>query len=116
MGQTGRNIRVIMGGGRRNLTPAKIRDVEEDKKGYRRDGKDLIELWKKDKENIKASHEYVWNKDQLLSLDLLNTQYLLGLFAWSHMDYALDREYQNDPTLEEMTRAAITVLQNDRSG
>ena len=38
-----------MGGGRRNLLPAKTIDVEEKKKGYRRDGKDLIDLWKRDK-------------------------------------------------------------------
>ena len=68
------------------------------------------------KDNIRASNAYVWNKDQLQNVDLRNTEYLLGLFAWSHMDYMLDREHQNDPSLEDMTRAAIRVLEKDRNG
>ena len=67
-----------MGGGRRNLQPRDTRDVEEGRKGYRRDGKDLIKLWARDKENLGARHSYIWNKDDLLKADLKNTDYLLG--------------------------------------
>ncbi|KAL7646424.1 UNVERIFIED_CONTAM: hypothetical protein RMT77_003337 [Armadillidium vulgare] len=112
----GKNLRVIMGGGRRGLVPQSVLDEEESKKGFRKDGKNLIEEWKKDKKERGGDYAYVWNRNDLLKTDLNHTDFLLGLFAWSHMDYILDRDRTADPSLPEMTKAALGILQRDRDG
>ncbi|KAK4293357.1 hypothetical protein Pmani_033934, partial [Petrolisthes manimaculis] len=119
MKETGRNLKVIMGGGRRGLLPNTVKDVEEGgKSGYRRDGRNLIQEWQRHKTSLRPSvkHSYVWNRDDLLALDTSNTDYLLGLFGFSHMDYAVERDNARDPRLPEMTKAAIEVLQRDPNG
>nr|QIJ77960.1 alkaline phosphatase [Macrobrachium nipponense] len=112
----GNKFKVIMGGGRQRLLPQSVIDVEEGVGGYRLDGKDLISMWKSDKDSKGVSSAYVWNREDLLALDTANTDYLLGLFAYSHMDYLLDRKPKMDPSLPEMTKAAIEVLRRDENG
>lgn len=112
----GRHFKVIMGGGRRVFTPNDVLDVEESRYGYRRDGKNLINSWLEDKRGRGSSAAYVWNREDLLATNTNNTDYLLGLFAYSHMDYLVERDSSMDPSLPEMTRAAIEVLQRDNKG
>ncbi|XP_063607026.1 membrane-bound alkaline phosphatase-like [Penaeus indicus] len=109
-------LKVIMGGGRRVFTPNDVLDVEESRYGYRKDGKNLINSWLDDKIGRGSSAAYVWNREDLLSTNTNNTDYLLGLFAYSHMDYLVERDTSMDPSLPEMTRAAIEVLQRDNNG
>lgn len=40
----------------------------------------------------------------------------LGLFSPAHMEYFLESSAANNPTLEEMTRTAIQMLQKDANG
>lgn len=40
---------------------------------------------------------------------------LSGLFDYSHMAYAVDKDLSN-PSLQEMTKVAIEVLQRDDNG
>ncbi|RXG54167.1 Intestinal-type alkaline phosphatase 1 [Armadillidium vulgare] len=68
-----------MGGGRRGLVPQSVLDEEESKKGFRKDGKNLIEEWKKDKKERGGDYAYVWNRNDLLKTDLNHTDFLLGL-------------------------------------
>lgn len=112
----GNQFKVIMGGGRQRFLPYDVIDEEEGLGGYRQDGKNLLHLWKEDKEAQGANWSYVWNKHDLLAVDTANTDYLLGLFAYSHMDYMLERDSEMDPSLPEMTKAAIEVLQRDDNG
>ncbi|XP_069178746.1 alkaline phosphatase [Procambarus clarkii] len=112
----GRNFKVIMGGGRRVLLPSDVLDVEENSYGYRKDGKNLIQAWQDDKAGRGARASYVWNRDDLLALDTSNTDYLLGVFGYSHMDYVVERDSAMDPSLPEMTKAALEVLQRDSNG
>ncbi|KAK7082385.1 hypothetical protein SK128_001271 [Halocaridina rubra] len=112
----GKNFKVIMGGGRRHMTPSNVTDVEEGRGGHRNDGKDLIAIWQEEKEALGVNASYVWHRDDLLAVDIENTDYLMGLFAYSHMDYVVDRDPQSDPTLPEMTEIAIKMLQKDQNG
>ncbi|CAG9824652.1 unnamed protein product, partial [Phaedon cochleariae] len=48
-GDTGKNLQVILGGGRKKFLPKEVVD-EEGKRGERSDGANLIEEWKKQKE------------------------------------------------------------------
>ncbi len=104
---------VLMGGGRRNFMTFEQVDPEyTDKVGERMDGRDLIATWK-------ARHPggaYVWNAKQLAEAPA--DAPLLGLFEPDHMQYEHDRpgDRGGEPSLAEMTRAAITRLQRNPEG
>ncbi|EEB11719.1 membrane-bound alkaline phosphatase precursor, putative [Pediculus humanus corporis] len=109
----GIDFNVIMGGGRRSFYPQEIVDATGIK-GKRRDGKNLIESWEKDKIKRQASYAYITTRNHLLTLNPL-PEYLLGLFSPSHMDFHLDAKL-SEPLLEEMTSAAIKILQKNKNG
>ncbi|XP_049313371.1 membrane-bound alkaline phosphatase [Bactrocera dorsalis] len=115
----GKNLRVIMGGGRRNFIDEEELD-EEGIEGKRSDGRNLTAEWLADKYEQGASAAYVWNKDGLLNVNLDKTEYLLGLFSSSHCPYHgdLEREGLTEtvPSLSEMTEAAIQLLNNNDKG
>uniref|UniRef100_A0A8C5PWC1 Alkaline phosphatase n=1 Tax=Leptobrachium leishanense TaxID=445787 RepID=A0A8C5PWC1_9ANUR len=113
------DIEVILGGGRKYMYPWGTPDVEypDDPKsnGTRRDEKDLVKLWRGKKNSSKVS-QYVWNRSQLLNLDFDSVDYLLGLFEPGELSYELERKNSTDPSLSEMVRSAIKVLQKNPRG
>ncbi|ODN05160.1 Membrane-bound alkaline phosphatase [Orchesella cincta] len=113
-GDPGRNINVILGGGRLQFLPRAKRDPENGRKGYRTDGKNLIEMWKQEK--FETRHAYVEGREQLLNVDTSNVDYLLGLFAPSHMEYYHEQEKHDDPSLPEMTAIALEILSRNQNG
>jgi alkaline phosphatase len=66
-----------MGGGRREFRPTTTVD-EDGNRGRRTDGADLIQTWESDKIERNVTFKYVWNRDQLLSLDPATTEYTFG--------------------------------------
>jgi len=109
----GDGIDFAMGGGRRNFLPATASDPEfPDQHGSRRDGRDLVAEWRQ----RHPEGNYVWNAQQLAAIDVAHARKVLGLFEPDHMNYEHDRPRDpgGEPSLAEMTRAAITMLkQND---
>lgn len=104
---------VLMGGGRKNFMPVSQRDPEyDDKVGERLDGRDLIAQWKQ----RHPAGTYVWNAQQLADAPAQGP--LLGLFEPDHMQFSQDRpkDGAGEPTLAEMTRAAIARLQRNDKG
>lgn len=104
---------VLMGGGREYFMPASQRDPEyDDKVGQRLDDRDLIAEWK----SRHPGGSYVWNAKQLA--DASPNGALLALFEPDHMQYEHDRpkDAAGEPSLAEMTRAAIQRLQKNRTG
>jgi alkaline phosphatase len=104
---------LLLGGGRRNIMTAQQRDPEyADKTGLRLDGRDLIAEWGQ----RHPGGAYVWNARQFAAAAA--DQPLLGLFAPGHMQFEHDRPHDRagEPSLAEMTRAAITRLQRNRNG
>ncbi|XP_021960381.1 alkaline phosphatase isoform X2 [Folsomia candida] len=113
--EPGININVILGGGRRHFTPFTQNDTEyPDEKGHRLDGVNLIDEWISMKNSSRG--RYVSGRDQLLTVDPAETDYLLGLFAPSHVSYYDQQLANNDPTLEEMTEVAIKILSKNPNG
>lgn len=115
--------KVMLGGGRRYFLPKGHQDPEisRDTEGHhaslqRLDGIDLTKVWKEKHKDSEA--EYVWNKSQFDAIDASKTDYLLGLFEPGHMQHELDRDNgtQGEPSLAEMTRKAIQILQKDEKG
>lgn len=104
---------VLLGGGRGSFMPATQDDPEyADKVGRRLDGRDLIADWKR----RNPGGTYAWNLRQLQQAPAQGR--LLGLFEPGHMQYEHDRpaDRAGEPTLADMTRAAITRLQHDADG
>jgi alkaline phosphatase len=110
----GDGIEVVLGGGRSYFYSNTTSDPEyPNQVGLRRDGRNLYEEWA-DKYRKSA---YVWNKAQFDAIDPRRTKHLLGLFERSHMRYEADRadDVAGEPSLAEMTKKAIEMLQgNDR--
>ncbi|XP_071446825.1 alkaline phosphatase-like [Hetaerina americana] len=118
----GRHINVVLGGGRRHLLPKVARDPEagatEGEEGRRLDGRNLVEEWLRDKRGRGLRGHYVWNKGQFEAVNPKYIDHLLGLFAYSHMDFEADRDKsaEGDPSLAEMTKKAIQILQKNPHG
>lgn len=111
----GDGLEVALGGGRAQFTPAETVDPEyADRKGARRDGRDLTAEWTK-KSN---AHRYVWNKAAFEAVNPAEGPRLLGLFESSHMQWEADRaaDPAGEPSLAEMTAKAIDILRQDKDG
>ncbi|XP_062901785.1 intestinal-type alkaline phosphatase 1-like isoform X1 [Mobula hypostoma] len=110
------DIDVILGGGRKYMTPEGTPDPEypDDRAqdGERKDNKNLIEMWLKGKKDAK----YVWNKSQFDAVDVQKTKYLMGLFEPKDMKYELNRNETMDPSIVEMTEKAIKILSKNPKG
>lgn len=113
LNEPGRNFNVILGGGRQKFLP--INETDEDGfLGQRFDGLNLIDEWKRSKSALK--YQYISNKKGLHELRAKETDYVLGLFHSSHMNYNLDADHEKEPTVAEMTVAAIQILQKKENG
>ncbi|KAH8271213.1 hypothetical protein KR018_001446, partial [Drosophila ironensis] len=107
----GQKLNVILGGGRENFLPQQMID-SSGAPGRRMDGRNLIQEWKNQHTN---SAHYVENRKQLLSLSN-RTSRVLGLFAPYHMPYHLDANPEEQPTLQEMVKVAMDVLDRQSAG
>ncbi|KAH8321852.1 hypothetical protein KR067_006605 [Drosophila pandora] len=115
----GKGLKVILGGGRQMFINDTFND-EEGLPGLRTDGRHLINDWLEQKKEANVSANYVWSRKGLSLVDPEKTDYLLGLFASSHLPYNGDRIRKRsqlaDPSLSELTEAAIRVLSKNSEG
>ncbi|XP_077988600.1 alkaline phosphatase-like [Glandiceps talaboti] len=111
-------IQVVLGGGRQKFMTDDERDPEGGlfSFGHREDGRDLIQEWLDSKTGSTA--EYVWNEEQFDAVDPLTTDYLLGLFDYSHMTFEDNRgsDDAGEPHLANMTKKAIEMLSKNPNG
>ncbi|XP_013173604.1 PREDICTED: alkaline phosphatase-like [Papilio xuthus] len=126
--EPGKSIKVIMGGGRRHFLPTITTDPEyPDKEGKRLDGRNLAEDWIRDKKKKRQRAQYIYSRDQLAKVDPRTTDYLFGLFEYSHMDFNVERDVidedetsktkkESDPSLADMTRIALSILLKNEKG
>ncbi|KAK9401480.1 intestinal-type alkaline phosphatase [Crotalus adamanteus] len=111
------DLTVVLGGGRKYMTPQGTPDPEyptqNSTRGVRRDNRNLIEEW------LRASpgKKYVWNRiDLLQAASDPKVHRLMGLFEPSDMKYELYRDNSTDPSLAEMTEVAIKLLSSNSKG
>ena len=110
------SLKVALGGGRTYFIPKTSFDPEyATTKGRRNDGRDLTAEWVSTR-GAKAA--YAWNKAQFDAADPATTDYLLGLFEPSHVQYEADRanDTAGEPSLNEMTEKSIKMLEKSRKG
>lgn len=114
-GETGRNLNVIFGGGRKKFLPANMTD-SEGVRGERKDGVNLIDLWLDSHKS--SSSVYLQNRNDLFKsqASAVGSDYVLGLFAQDHLKYNLEADHEKEPSLAEMTIAAIKTLQKGDHG
>lgn len=112
----GDGLTVALGGGRQHFLPDTASDPEDnDRKGARKDGIDLMRAWT---DRYPNSGAVVWNKEQFDKIDPKNTRHLLGLFERGHMEYEADRakDKGGEPSLAEMTSKSIDMLSQNGKG
>lgn len=110
------SLKVALGGGRSYFLPKTADDPEYGtSKGRRNDGRNLAQEWVQTR-GPRAT--YAWNKAQFDAADPAKSDYLLGLFEPSHMQYEADRanDPAGEPSLTEMTDKAIRMLQKHPKG
>jgi alkaline phosphatase len=109
----GDGFEIALGGGR-SMFSAAADPENPSKKGVRGDGRDLTAEWAKKS----PGHTYVTDKAGFNAINFASDVRVLGLFEPSHMQFELDRagDKAGEPSLAEMTRAAITRLSQDKDG
>ncbi|CAG0924918.1 unnamed protein product, partial [Notodromas monacha] len=106
----GKRLNVVFGGGKRNFQPRNSASG----KGRRNDARDLIQEWLHNAVLSNVSARYVENKYQLKDAIASAPDRVLGLFSENHMEFESEKKkpVSGEPTLAEMTEAAIELLQN----
>ncbi|MFV8828213.1 alkaline phosphatase [Alkalihalobacterium sp. APHAB7] len=94
-------VDVLLGGGKRNFLPQSSGGLQKDR--------NLIE------ELQHKGYSFIENRDELLKHQEYTSK-LLGLFAAGPMSPELDRHVTEQPSLAEMTTAAITSLSQHPEG
>ncbi|XP_077988813.1 alkaline phosphatase-like [Glandiceps talaboti] len=114
----GKDIKVLLGGGRREFFHITYPDPEYMTLfGRRTDDRNLIEEWLENRP-LNSNASYVWNQEQFDKIDPEHTDYLLGLFENSHMQYHANRDQDGagEPTIAEMVKKAIKILEKNKNG
>ncbi|EHH21762.1 hypothetical protein EGK_04898 [Macaca mulatta] len=111
------DIDVILGGGRKYMfrmgapDPEYPHDYSQD--GTRMDGKNLVQEWLAKQQGAR----YVWNRTELMQASLdPSVTHLMGLFEPGDMKYEIHRDPTLDPSLMEMTEAALRLLSRNPRG
>jgi len=92
---------VILGGGKRHFVPSSV-------DGSRReDDRNLMD------EATATGYQVVESRDDLMGV---REGPVLGLFSMSHMDYEIDRDPAEQPSLAEMTEKTLELLSTDEDG
>ncbi|XP_076087473.1 alkaline phosphatase-like isoform X1 [Mytilus galloprovincialis] len=113
------DIQVILGGGRRFFLSINETDPElGGASSYQRRDTSLVQEWIQDKQNRNKTHAYAWRKEEFDAINPDNTEFVLGLFQSSHMQYEHERDKTSngEPSLQEMTIKALEILRKNANG
>ncbi|KAK7865832.1 hypothetical protein R5R35_001287 [Gryllus longicercus] len=120
--EPGKNIKVIMGGGRQCLVSNATGDASDPLDIWAcqsKDGRNLIKAWQQDKQSRNFSSAYLKTNEDLWNVDVAKTDFVLGIFANGHLGYEnehIDRRPTGMPTLKNMTSVAIQLLKKNPKG
>ncbi|XP_043242492.1 alkaline phosphatase-like [Amphibalanus amphitrite] len=117
----GKLAKVIFGGGRQNMI-ANLNNTrfapENPSACKRQDGRDLTQDWLSEKRSAGLSAKFVATTEELRSVNLSQTDHIMGLFGNSHTPYEdlRDKTLGGTPSLVEMTETAIKLLSKNEKG
>ncbi|XP_037377824.1 intestinal-type alkaline phosphatase-like [Talpa occidentalis] len=111
------DIDVILGGGRKYMfakgTPDPEYTQDPSQNGVRKDGRNLVQEWLAKR----PGGQYVWNRTALLQASQdPSVTHIMGLFEPGDMSYEILRDPNQDPSLMEMTEAALRLLSRNPKG
>ncbi|XP_072818237.1 intestinal-type alkaline phosphatase-like isoform X2 [Vicugna pacos] len=111
------DIDVILGGGRKYMFPEGTPDPEypqdANQNGVRKDKRNLVQEWQAKQQGA----QYVWNRSALMQASNdPSVTHLMGLFEPADMKYEAQRDLTKDPSLAEMTEAALRLLSRNPLG
>ncbi|MDR9828905.1 alkaline phosphatase [Vibrio sp. FNV 38] len=95
-------LNVVLGGGSREFLPKE--------EGGKRTERDLTQDWT---QRFGDNSVYLDSKDGFEGVDFSQADRVLGLFNESHLSYNVDRDADIEPSLSEMTHAALELLSNN---
>ncbi|MCA8901356.1 MAG: alkaline phosphatase [Hyphomonas sp.] len=113
--QEGDGFEIAFGGGRSAFMKQGTPDPEDEARtSYRKDDRDLVAEWLAKS----ADHRYITDLAGFEAEDFTSGDKVLGLFENSHLKYEADRpnDTAGEPSLVDLTRAAITRLSQDPDG
>lgn len=102
----GQKVNLVFGGGRRNFL------MKEE--GGKRTDKNLIDEWKRQKEQNDQEYDVLMNTNDLERWE--HTDFALGLFSMSEMSYVVERNKTDQPSLDMMVKEAIHRLRKNPKG
>ena len=110
----GKALNVAFGGGRKYFLPKELG-------GRRTDGVNLLDKWSKlqAESGVPAGKfKYISSAKELAELDIANVEHVLGIFAEDHLSHHELQPSQapEQPTLTQMTEAAIKILSKNPKG
>ncbi len=109
----GKNLRVVLGGGRGAFGNLEPEDVVNQWACQRKDGRNLVQEWLSKAEKS----AYVKNKEEFLAVDANETDRLLGLFAANSFSFVSEHlKNSSQPSLPEMAAKAVQVLSKGDKG
>nr|CDS24569.1 intestinal type alkaline phosphatase 1 [Echinococcus granulosus] len=110
------DIHVLMGGGQRNFYPAGVQlPSEPNQKGNRKDGRRLTDMWEQNQKLKGRNYVYADGPEKFKQTTFSKYDYALSLLSASHLPYELDKQ-QGNPSLYEMTMAALDILTKSPNG
>ncbi|XP_065205940.1 alkaline phosphatase-like [Planococcus citri] len=119
--EPGKNFKVIFGGGRQTLIDKPYESPQDPLDVftcYRTDNRNLINHWINDKNLRSARYSLIKDTGELMELDTNRNEYVLGLFANSHLPFEATRNHslRGPPSLEIMIEPALKMLRKNRNG
>ncbi|TNN14640.1 Alkaline phosphatase, placental type [Schistosoma japonicum] len=107
------DINVVMGGGAAEFYGT-LETLAFNTKGKRHDSRNLLLEWEEIQKKMSRKYAVIHTNDDFKRTDWASVDYVLGLFAPSHLAYRL--ENRDEPTLSDMTEAAIKILSHNNKG
>lgn len=118
--EPGNRFNVIMGGGLKPLGAMRVNETrsnnwEGDTENIcaRGDSMNLPQKWLDNGKATNDNRVFVKSLEELKEVDLEKVNSLMGLFRNNHITYSIGRE-QGEPSLKDMTEAAINVLERGK--
>nr|XP_014089858.1 alkaline phosphatase [Bactrocera oleae] len=113
--KTGRNVNVIMGGGRQTLVsnvPNTVWDPVDETTCNSQDSRNIISDWQLMNVKLKRNFAVLLNRDDLRELNGTNVDYVMGIFANNNLQHTndVDARRRRVPQLSEMIAKSLKVL------
>ncbi len=86
------------------------------KSGSRIDQRNLIHEWEEKMISLNKTYKFIWNASDFRNTSFKEYDHVLALLSYDHLAYEIDRNPDEEPSLTEMTKKAIEMLEKNKNG